>query len=332
MKVWRSSTWRSSGGGAGNRGRRRAWAVPVLAVVAAGCGPRPAIDAPAYGGGDLPTSTGSDDPVAPTTMSAGTGSGGGTATGTSAGFVTTRGDDPWGDDGSSCSTYLQDCPEGQKCMLWDGGVGDIDNYSRCVVVAADPRQPGEPCTVVDHYGSGLDNCDVGSFCSYVDPETLEGECVPYCTGNLEHLTCTDPDRVCFVTSGAFTACFRKCDPLVQDCGDRQICTVTGYSDMPPACLWDASDGTQPSGAPCEYVNTCNPGNACVSSELVPGCPGYNCCTPFCDMTDPGADAFCASLFDDPEIACRPYDDPGCAPEEYDWLGLCRLPDMGWPCP
>ena len=188
--------------------------------------------------------------------------------------------------------------------------------------------------MVDYVGSGLDDCDVGSSCMFVDPVTLEGECVPYCTGSPNDLTCADPDRACYVTSGAFTACFRKCDPLVQDCGERQLCTVVGYSDMPPVCVFDASDGTQSPGASCVYQNECNPGNACVSSDLVPECPGYGeCCTAYCDTTDPQADALCAALFEGaPDVACRPYYDAGCAPEGYDWLGLCRLPDDGgWPC-
>ena len=55
--------------------------------------------------------------------------------------------------------------------------------------------------------SGIDDCDLGSMCWDVDPETNMGTCVPLCTGTWAEPTCEDPGLQCSVIEpGVLAVC------------------------------------------------------------------------------------------------------------------------------
>lgn len=66
------------------------------------------------------------------------------------------------------------CDPKLKCVAYADGGGSSWNALRCVPIARNPDQPGEPCTVVESNVSGIDSCDQGAMCWDVDNNTLEG--------------------------------------------------------------------------------------------------------------------------------------------------------------
>ncbi len=265
-------------------GRTLALACLVWAV---GCGPdvvptRPSASSESSGNpGSSSTTTG--DPAPQTTTSTTSGSGGldSTTTATSttmgAGFLA----DPDVGRGFECNIYLQDCPSGQKCTLWANDGGSSWNATRCVPIVDNPDASTEPCTVEGSAVSGLDSCDFGLMCWDVDPQTGVGVCRSFCTGSQSRPTCDDPNDVCFISS-SLELCLPVCDPLVQDCPAGEGCyAVNQYF----TCVPDGSEGGGAAGDPCEFINVCIPGLACVNSDVVPGCKGaIGCCSAFCDVS------------------------------------------------
>lgn len=217
-----------------------------------------------------------------------------------------------------CDPYLQDCPDGQKCNPWANDGGSSWNALRCVPVDTNPDQPGDTCTVQGSGVSGIDSCDVASMCWYFDAETSEGTCVAMCTGSAMDPDCNDPMASCVISNeGVLNLCLPSCDPLLQDCPENQGC----YSVFGPfACAPDASGESFGSpGDPCEFINSCDPGNTCVDSdEFGPACVGASgCCSPFCDVSDPSCSM--------PSHECVPFFDEGTAPAGLEDVGSCRLP-------
>lgn len=227
--------------------------------------------------------------------------------------TTTTGVDP--DDGSTtepvlpehCSQIRQDCPPAYKCMPYANDGGSSWNDTRCVPIVEDPSAPAEPCTVVDSGVSGEDDCDGSSMCWDVDPETLQGLCVPFCIGTEDEPTCANPcDRCSIAGDGVLALCFSGCDPLIQDCAPGQACyAIESYF----ACMPDASPEGTGIASPCEYINVCPPGLVCLNAESVPGCESaVGCCAPFCPAT--GADP-CPGLL--PGSSCVPWYEEGQGP-------------------
>lgn len=223
--------------------------------------------------------------------------------------------------GGMCNVYDQDCPKGQKCT----GYGDPGTYIpdgiKCVPVAPDPIPDLEPC-IVGPAGLGDDRCDVGAVCLDVDADG-NGFCLPYCTGNSDAPICED-DRTCVKLFFGFNFgnCFKKCDPLVQDCNIGEGCYMdaikagnTGFVCLPVAPEGESAgyhDG-------CFGWSSCSPGFACVFEEFVPGCTGL-CCTSWCDLTD--ADP-CSQF--DPVLTCVPWFSPNTAPPGFENVGICAVP-------
>jgi hypothetical protein len=321
------------------RGHMRA--ATVIFFLAIGCGPQVAIDEPdADTTGDASTTSGapsvtftSSGPPPATT------SGGPTtsppdpsdtigdvdvddATGAeSLGFIP----DPTGcgvaPEGTSfhcsleCSTYLQDCPEGEKCMPWANDGGPAWNATRCSPVAADPGQLGESCEVEGSGVSGLDDCDVGLMCFWVDPRTLEGTCLSLCGGTPDDPSCA-ADHTCQISAGGqIDLCLAHCDPLVDDCLDGH-CTPTSDAFV---CGSYAPGEVLP-GSACEYANACVPGSACIPADFVDACDGASCCSSFCDLQAAEPDAPCL-----PGQACAPWWEGADAPEPWTHVGVCALP-------
>jgi hypothetical protein len=306
----------------------------ILATLLAGCGPQVAVDDDTSTTGGEATTDASVGSTAATSVSTSAGT---TDATTSPGTTSTTGttgvdtstDDSDGEtfiqkpDGScfthctiECDVWAQDCPPGEKCMPWANDGGNSWNATRCSPVAADPDQPGEACTVEGNGVSGIDSCDIASMCWHVDPETGEGVCLAFCTGSENNPVCTDPETSCSIgAEGTLILCFPTCDPLAQDCPPGFGCW--GIDDD-FVCAPDAGGDTGAYGDPCEFLNVCDPGLACVNPDVVPGCASAGCCSPFCNVA---AAENCPGEGQE----CIPWFDPESAPPGYENVGICGIP-------
>ena len=188
------------------------------------------------------------------------------------------------------------------------------NSTICVPIAEDPGAPGEPCTAQRSATSGMDDCELGAFCGWVDHRTLEGMCIALCTGPELNPTCADPESTCRITAGGPLFCIAPCDPLAQDCHEGQGC----YWDWTFECIPDGSADVGAAGDSCDFTAECDPGNQCVNAEHYPGCEGFGCCATLCDLDDPMPPCL-------PDHACVPFFDRGTAPPEYEHIGVCLPP-------
>ncbi len=216
-----------------------------------------------------------------------------------------------------CSTIEQDCPPGFKCMPYANDGGNAWNATICTPIARDPNGVGEACTVEGNGVSGIDDCDGSSMCWNVDTKTNEGECFAFCLGSEAEPTCADECNQCSISGdGALTICLHGCDPLVQNCDPGSACYPVNDNFV---CAPDASDKTAGLGSPCEFINACPPGLACVDAATVPGCMGgIGCCTPMCPAG--GADP-CPGLL--PGTTCVPFFPDGGGPPKQ-----CVVADPG----
>lgn len=225
-------------------------------------------------------------------------------------------------EGPTCDVWAQDCPPAEKCVPYANDGGNSWNSLKCVPVMEDPAKPGEPCFVVDNGVSGIDNCDFGAYCFYVDPDTNEGECVAMCIGTPESPMCPDPENTyCALTSdGVINLCIDRCDPLEQDCSEGEVCIDTIGGEF--LCVLDGSGDEGQLHDACEYANACDPGFMCVTDpdaaamECDPAATG--CCEPFCDATKPN---MCPGMGQ----VCTPYFEEGQAPPGKEHIGVCTLP-------
>jgi hypothetical protein len=222
---------------------------------------------------------------------------------------------------NECDQWSQDCPVGEKCMPWANDGGNSWNALRCTPLQANPGQIGDDCMVEGSGVTGLDNCDIGSMCYYVDPETAVGQCVGMCLGTPEAPQC-DPGFLCSISNnGVLTLCRAECDPLLQDCDGSACLPAAGADGF--VCIVDASGDAGAAGDACEFLNSCDPGLFCGDAAALPDCAGSGCCTEFCDLTDPMPDAACSLSAGG--AACTPWFEPGSAPPDLDHVGACVIP-------
>lgn len=214
-----------------------------------------------------------------------------------------------------CNVWDDDCPRGEKCNIWSTAGNGHWDATRCVPLVPNPAGPGEPCTAQGNGLSGFDDCETSSVCLVSNPDTLEGECMPMCTGSENAPVCEDPNRVCTAWSEAIPAyCVERCDPLEPDsCPEGAACYP---GDSTSVCASDVS-GPDMGGAfdLCEAINACASGLFCAGATVVGACPpgASLCCTPWCDLTDP----------DCPEpTTCIPAYDRGSVPPGHEDVGIC----------
>lgn len=215
--------------------------------------------------------------------------------------------------GGECNTYAQDCPEGEKCTPWASDGGATWNSTRCAPIDPRPSEVGEACFAEGLGLAGADDCVRGAMCWDVDPRSGIGTCIELCT-------CGEPMcgemATCIVSNGgALAICEPTCDPLLQDCAPGQGCYP---STQVFACAPDASGEMGAVGDPCEFVNTCNPGTACITAASLPSCAGSGCCSPFCDFTDPSPECPDGTV-------CNSWFGEGAAPRGLEDVGVCTIP-------
>ncbi|MCX4241144.1 ribulose phosphate epimerase [Paraliomyxa miuraensis] len=229
---------------------------------------------------------------------------------------------PEGGSWLECDLYAQDCPPGEKCMPWANDGGPFWNATRCSPIAEDPGAPGDPCMVEGSGVSGIDDCELGSMCWNVDPETNEGSCVALCSGSVSNPYCEDPGTYCAISADEFfELCLPQCQPVEQDCPDGQAC----YPIQDRwSCAPDASGDMGAYGDPCEFINVCDPGLVCLSTEAAPPglpCEGaFGCCLEVCALSL--GDAQCSGVAEG-EI-CQPWYEEEATPFGYDDVGVCAL--------
>lgn len=260
-----------------------------------------------------PTSTSNSS----SSSSSSSGSTGEQSTSTSTGSdLTTSGPDipPAG-----CGPFEPNCPVGMKCNAYGSQSRSGWNDSKCVPIVDDPDQVGEKCKIFADLYSGEDSCEAGAMCWDAAADTLEGICVPQCTGNSLEPICTAPHSFCF-QAGPLALCLPKCSPFLGcDVGvvcDRDPNDPGGFTcapDLPGGALFGSCDG--PPG-------TCDAGLTCLAPESAfecdQGSPG--CCVPFCRVGEmngcPGVGQECQPLYGDPELE---------APPLFWALGICAVP-------
>lgn len=217
-----------------------------------------------------------------------------------------------------CDPIDQDCPAGLKCTYVQDGMP----WTQCVPVAPDPKQPGETCTVTGPIGAGLDDCQAGATCHDVWQDTGQGVCRQLCYGGGYHgweYRCSDPWSYCRIWADGSAVCLPLCDPLDPDpCEEGYKCT---FDHTGPTCVYDSGEpGAY--GDPCGLLTDCDPGLICLTYEAVPGCMGpAGCCSPYCDLRDPEADAKCPGA---PQQRCLPLEEDR-PPAVVAHVGYCAVP-------
>lgn len=231
--------------------------------------------------------------------------------------------DDSGSNGGMCDIYKQDCPNGEKCTAYGPPDTFIPSGIKCTPVPDNPKEFNVECDVGAE-GLGDDNCALGSVCLDLDYDG-KGFCLPYCTGTPDDPMCEDSEATCvklFVFYD-FGNCFKKCDPLLQNCAAGEGCYMdaikvgnTGF-----VCLPVVQEGKGKTyGADCFGWSSCEPGYACVYKDFVPDC-GDLCCTPWCDLSE--EEDPCSAY--DPTMSCVPWYSEGTAPPGFENVGVCAIP-------
>lgn len=272
---------------------------------------------------DSASSTSSDSATATatttttTTTTSGTMSSSSSSTGETGSFITEK-DIP---SDNECDVFSQDCPRGQKCLPWAKDGGGSWNATKCSDVGPEPGIDGDKCTVEGSAVSGIDSCDVGFICWFVN-DMNEGTCIPQCMGTADAPDCPNGKTCDISNGGVINICLQECDPVIVDCPEGLICFPSSSGSF--ICDFDASGDTGGYLDPCEYVNVCDPGLFCADASVVPGCmDGIGCCTEFCDITVDNPDTQCSGQ--DMGAACVAWYNEGEAPAGLEHVGACIIP-------
>lgn len=280
--------------------------------------------------------------IGPATTSAGTTSGGGTTLGPAATFGIDSGmADGLGFvppldlacsamvDGAAahcalCDVRAQNCLDNFKCVAWAQDGGDTYNGSRCIGTAVVSVGLGEPCTIAEGLASGRDDCEAGTMCWGADPITAEGTCVPFCAPQGISPTCPEA-TVCAIDSlDVLALCLPPCSPLEPaSCPAEQSCRYFPRSQT-AACVPDAGPRMHAGTIACgSNDDPCAASEVCISAASYGGCGQPSCCTAWCDLDNPEADADCAAVV--PGHVCVPVFDRAPGPDGLTALGRCAQP-------
>ncbi len=228
-------------------------------------------------------------------------------------------------DGNQCSLILQDCNDGEKCVPWNENGGIFPDGVKCVPEPANADAIGSECAVLNGFGNGEDSCQKGSICLDLDDDGA-ATCVEFCSGSLDNPFCMDEDYKCVpLFEPEVPLCFRKCDPLVQNCGESEGCFMDaltigseGFVCMP--LVENTSEGQGDYGELCIAASNCKPGFSCIWPENVPDCPYIYCCTPWCNTQN--GDDDCTPF--DSQLNCIPWYEPGQETPGFENVGICGI--------
>jgi hypothetical protein len=217
-----------------------------------------------------------------------------------------------------CSTYAQDCAQGERCSLFST-IGEVADSTVCLPIPRAALQDGQAC---QNLQDGTDLCDVGSTC-------FRGICVPFAScGPDEAPSCPKSypiplERGFEGSPGTMHVCTPSCDPT----NGASACPFQSngcyFDDAQFVCAPDASGEDSGSyGSTCDFTNACDPGLSCAPATAVPACAGSGCCSPFCDLSQPLASQTCPGFPEGQQ--CIPYFTPGMEPDGYSHVGFCSL--------
>lgn len=229
-----------------------------------------------------------------------------------------------------CDLCEQDCPEGDKCIPVSIEQDLVPDYLVCEPELPNAVPIGQPCQIYDYYGSGKDNCEVGSFCVLDEVNGLTGYCAQTCCPNKIDDGCPI-DEVCEAFFDGVEGvppvplCMPGCDPIEPtscanvgrpgwNCIPNTLGSTCEFLCVPPTPVPNGGElGGQ--GTPCLFWSDCKPGLHCQPPEVV-GCEagdfGY-CCTAYCDTTGPNT---CPD-----GMKCAPFD---CQDPNFEHVGACIL--------
>jgi hypothetical protein len=216
--------------------------------------------------------------------------------------------------GNDCDVFLQDCPDGQKCVPCSLSGQGWDAW-RCAPIDPVGKGIGAACTVT----GCADDCDARSVCTFAYPTNDgDGVCMGLCNGDVQDPGCDDPEAVCLL-AGNFvdSICSLPCDPLSPVCPDGLGCRFFRY-------VFTCNDGDGlPYGADCQEVSdgVCGSGLVCTQGSA-PGCAPGSCCTVACDQNDSMADQGCPDYM--AGQTCKPFQPNGEPVPGAENIGVCSL--------
>jgi hypothetical protein len=228
-----------------------------------------------------------------------------------------------GGSGGTCDVFAQDCPKGEKCMPWADDGGGAWNSTTCSPVMRNPGQRGDECSVEGSGVSGIDDCDLGLMCYNVQAKTNTGTCFELCHGSPDAPMC-DEGLCAVYNDGNLPLCLSDCDPLLDDCPGGQLC-IASPSANGFVCILDALPASMGDyGAPCTYINDCDPGYFCGIQDIVAGCGNATgCCAEYCDLSQPDPSSQCTGQGSGEE--CQPWYGMDAPPPGYEDVGFCGIP-------
>jgi hypothetical protein len=214
---------------------------------------------------------------------------------------------------SECDTFMQDCPNGEKCVPYSNNGGNW-NANKCVPILGN-GMVGDQCTWAGII-EATDDCGADSACWDVQDVNgqLVGTCTAFCTGTPQAPMCP-PGTSCLQSGdGSIALCIDTCNPLTQECPPGEACF---WANSEFNCIFTTQDIQV--GEPCGFINDCAEGLICLTASVLPNCAGAACCGQFCDL-DCGPNS-CSQ----PGTACTPFFEMGMAPFGNADVGVCILP-------
>lgn len=110
-----------------------------------------------------------------------------------------------------CSTWVQDCPEGENCTPWSWDDSGVLNATACRQMDVPFHDIGQACTLSTSPSPGTDTCGRHMMCVQDDPFVLEGTCWKHCFGSPEEPMC-DPGYECTSPDGGLVNVCTELEP------------------------------------------------------------------------------------------------------------------------
>jgi len=131
---------------------------------------------------------------------------------------------------NTCDPWMQDCPEGEKCVPYAAESNNFDS-NKCVPVMGD-MPVGESCTATGPIES-TDDCDDSGYCFFVADGV--GTCQGFCEQSPDDPVCPQAGDSCLIDGdGSVALCVQGCDPMdpeLPECPDGSTCTSLGADGL-----------------------------------------------------------------------------------------------------